>query len=78
MQTLLVRVQPSAPPRQITCCVNGYGAIAIPVADSNHTKQPDGQLSFPAADARPYGSTRMTVRPFGFGDRKFALDHGSV
>ena len=74
MQTLLVRVQPGTPPRQVTCCINGHGAIAIPVADSNHTKQLDGQLSLPAADARPYGSIRTSMRR----SRSLALDHGSA
>jgi len=71
VQTLLVRVQPSAPPRQSTRCVNGDGAIAIPAADSNHTKQFNGQLSLPAADARPYGSVRTSMRR----SRSLALDH---
>jgi hypothetical protein len=64
-------MQPSTPPRQVTCCVNGHGAIAIPDVASNYPKQFDGQLSLPAADARPYGSIRISMRR----SRSLALDH---
>ena len=50
-------MQPGTPPRQFSRCVNGHGVIAIPAVDSDHSKQFDGQLSLPAADARPNRST---------------------
>jgi hypothetical protein len=50
--------------------VNGHGGIAIPV-DGHDPKQFDGQLSLPAADARPHRSTRASVRH----SRSLALDH---
>jgi len=71
VQTLLVRMQPRTPPRQVTCCVNGHGTAAIPAVHSNYPKQFDGQLSLSAADACPYGSIRISMRR----SRSLALDH---
>jgi hypothetical protein len=64
-------MQPSTPPRQVTCCVNGHGTIAIPDVASNYPKQFDGQLSLPAADARPDRSIWSSMRH----SRTLALDH---
>jgi hypothetical protein len=63
-------MQPGTPPRQLSRWVNGHGVLAIPV-DGDYPKQFDGQLSLPAADARPYRSTRLSVRL----GRSLALDH---
>jgi hypothetical protein len=75
LRALRPGMQPCTPPRQAIACVNDYGEFAVPVRHSHHSKQLDGQLSLPAPDTCPYGSTRMTVR-LGFGSRKFTLDHG--
>ena len=45
-------MQPGTPPRQFSRWVNGHGLFAIPV-DGDYSKQFDGQLSLPAANARP-------------------------
>jgi hypothetical protein len=45
-------MQPGTPPRQFSRWINGHGLFAIPV-DGDHSKQFDGQLSLPAANARP-------------------------
>jgi hypothetical protein len=63
-------VQPGAPPGQFSRWVNGHGAITIP-ADGDHSKQFDGQLSLPAANARPHRSIRASMRR----SRILALDH---
>jgi len=63
-------MQPGTPPRQLSRWVNGHGVFAIPV-DGDYPKQFDGQLSLPAADARPYGSIRISMRR----SRSLALDH---
>jgi hypothetical protein len=63
-------MQPSTPPRQFSRWVNGHGVFAIPV-DGDYSKQFDGQLSLPAANARPNGSTRSSMRR----SRSLALDH---
>jgi hypothetical protein len=47
---------------------------AIPV-DGDYSKQFDGQLSLPAADARPNRSTRGGDGAFLHPSRSFALDH---
>jgi hypothetical protein len=70
-------MQPRTPPRQITRCVNGQDVFAIPAAHSDHSKQFDGQLSFPASDARPHWSD-LEVGASARGSRSLALDHGSV
>ena len=64
-------MQPSTPPRQFSRCVNGHGAITIPAVDSDHSKQFDGQLSLPAANARPNRSIWSSMRR----SRSLALDH---
>jgi hypothetical protein len=63
-------MQPGTPPRQLSRWVNGHSVFAIPV-DGDYPKQFDGQLSLPAADARPHRSTRASVRL----RRSLALDH---
>jgi hypothetical protein len=63
-------MQPGTPPRQLSRWVNGHGDVAIPV-DSDHSKQFDGQLSLPAANARPHRSFRASMRR----SRLLALDH---
>jgi hypothetical protein len=70
-------MQPSTPPRQITRCVNGHDINVVPVANSDHSKQFDGQLSPSATDARPHWSD-LVVGAFARGSRSLALDHGSV
>ena len=67
-------MQPRTPPRQLSRWVNGHGVFAIPV-DGDYPKQFDGQLSFPAADARPDRSMWAVGRGSGFGSRSLALDH---
>ena len=54
-------MQPGTPPRQFSRWVNGHGVLAIP-ADGDHSKQFDGQLSLPAADARPHRSPVGAMR----------------
>jgi hypothetical protein len=54
-------MQPGTPPRQFSRWINGHGVLAIPV-DGDHSKQFDGQLSLPAANARPHRSTRAAMR----------------
>jgi hypothetical protein len=68
-------MQPRTPPRKFSRCINGYGVFAIPVADSDHSKQFDGQLSLPAADACPNRSTRRVDGAFLHPSRSLALDH---
>jgi hypothetical protein len=63
-------MQPSTPPRQFSRWVNGHGLFAIPV-DGDHSKQFNGQLSLPAADARPNRSIWSSMRH----SRTLALDH---
>jgi hypothetical protein len=63
-------MQPGTPPRQFSRWVNGHGLFAIPV-DGDYSKQFDGQLSLPAANARPHRSTRASARR----SRSLALDH---
>jgi len=64
-------MQPGTPPRQCSRYVNGHGTIAIPAADSDHSKQFDGQLSPPAANARTNRSVWSSMRS----SRSLALDH---
>jgi hypothetical protein len=70
-------MQPGTPPRQFSCCINGHGAFTVPAVHSDYTKQFDGQLSLPAADARPDRSVRAG-RGSSLSSRSLALDHGSV
>jgi hypothetical protein len=63
-------MQPGTPPRQFSRWVNGHGGVAIPV-DGDHSKQFDGQLSLPAANARPNWAVRALMR----WSRSLALDH---
>jgi len=63
-------MQPGTPPRQFSRLVNGHGLFAIPV-DGDHSKQFNGQLSLPAADARPDRSIWSSMRH----SRSLALDH---
>jgi hypothetical protein len=78
-EALLVRMQPRTPPGQVTCCVNGYGARAIPVAERYDPQQFDGQLSPPASHTRSHRTDKrfigVTAR---VGNRSLTLDHGSV
>jgi hypothetical protein len=67
-------MQPRTPPRQFSRWVNGHGVLAIPV-DGDYPKQFDGQLSLPAADARPHRSTRGGGGAFERPSRSLALDH---
>lgn len=67
-------MQPGTPPRQLSGGVNGHGTFAIPAVRSHYTKQFDGQLSLPAADARTDRSFWSSMRR----SRSLALDHGSV
>jgi hypothetical protein len=67
-------MQPGTPPRQFSRWVNGHGVFAVP-ADGDYPKQLDGQLSFPAADARPDRSFLAVGRGSGFSSRSLALDH---
>jgi hypothetical protein len=63
-------MQPGTPPRQFSRWVNGHGLFAIP-ADGDYSKQFDGQLSLPAADAcsdRSFWSSKRR-------SRSLALDH---
>jgi hypothetical protein len=69
-------MQPGTPPRQFSRWVNGHGVFTIPV-DGDYSKQFDGQLSLPAADARPDRSVRAG-RGSSLSSRSLALDHGSV
>jgi len=71
-------VQPGTSPRQLSRCVNGHGALAIPAVRSHYTKQFDGQLSLPAADARTDRSFVDVCRVSHLSSRSLALDHGSV
>jgi len=75
-------MQPGTPPREFSRGVNGHGIGTIPSAinavHSDHTKQFDGQLSLPAADARPHWSVRAICRGSSLSSRSLALDHGSV
>jgi len=68
-------MQPRTPPRQFSRLVNGHGGFAIPV-DGDYPKQFDGQLSFPAADARPHRSPEGFGSGAGLSSRSLALDHG--
>jgi hypothetical protein len=68
-------MQPRTPARQCSRWVNGHGVFAIPV-DSDYPKQSDGQLSFPAADARPHRSPEVVGSGAGLSSRSLALDHG--
>ena len=54
-------MQPSTPPLQFSRWVNGHGLFAIPV-DGDYSKQFDGQLSLPAANARPNWAVRALMR----------------
>jgi hypothetical protein len=63
-------MQPGTPPRQFSRGVNGHGLFAIPV-DGDHSKQFNGQLSLPAANARPNRSIWSSMRH----SRSLALDH---
>jgi hypothetical protein len=63
-------MQPGTPPRQFSRWVNSHGLSAIPV-DGDHSKQFNGQLSLPAADARPNRSIWSSMRH----SRSLALDH---
>ncbi len=67
-------MQPCTPPRQFSRCVNGHDVLAIPV-DGDYPKQFDGQLSLPAAYARPHRSHGGADSGAGFGGRSLALDH---
>jgi hypothetical protein len=67
-------MQPGTPPRQFSRWVNGHGMLAIPV-DGDYSKQFDGQLSLPAADARPHRSPEGVGDRAGLGGRSLALDH---
>jgi len=67
-------MQPGTPPRQFSRWVNGHGAFAIPV-DGDYPKQFDGQLSLPAADARPHRSDRTVGAASVRRSRSLALDH---
>ncbi|KUI42457.1 hypothetical protein AU197_15295 [Mycobacterium sp. IS-1590] len=72
-------MQPRTPPRQLSRPVNGDGAERIPspidVADSDHPKQFDGQLSFPATNAGPHRSDRIVGAASLRRSRSLALDH---
>jgi hypothetical protein len=70
-------MQPRTPPGQITRCVDRDGVIAISVVNSGHSKQFDGQPTFPASDTRTHWSLGTLVQPRS-GNRTLALDHGSV
>jgi hypothetical protein len=70
-------VQPRTPPRQVTRYVDGHGMVAAPGRHSDHSKQSDGQLSFPATDTRAHRSARAAVHSRISG-RSLALDHGLV
>jgi len=63
-------MQPGTPPRQFSRWVNSHGLYAIPV-DGDHTKQFNGQLSLPAANARTNRSIWSSMRR----SRSLALDH---
>jgi hypothetical protein len=63
-------MQPGTPPRQFSRWVNSHGLCAIPV-DGDHSKQFNGQLSLPAANARPNRSIWSSMRH----SRSLALDH---
>ena len=67
-------MQPGTPPRQFSRWVNGHGVLAIPV-DGDYPKQFDGQLSLPAANARPHRSPEGAGSGAGLGSRSLALDH---
>ena len=67
-------MQPSTPPRQSTCRINGHGVFAVPDRHSHHSEQFDGQLSFSASDAGPHRSFGTSMRR----GRRLALDHGLV
>jgi hypothetical protein len=67
-------MQPGTPPRQFSRLVNGHGVLAIPV-DGDYSKQFDGQLSLPAANACPHRSTRRGDGAFMHPSRSLALDH---
>jgi hypothetical protein len=67
-------MQPGTPPRQFSRWVNGHGHAAIPV-DGDNSKQFDGQLSLPAADARPHRFTRGGDGTSLHPSRSLALDH---
>jgi hypothetical protein len=68
-------MQPGTPPRQLSRWINGHGVFAIPV-DGDYPKQFDGQLSLPAADARPHRSPEGIGSRAGLSNRSLALDHG--
>jgi hypothetical protein len=68
-------MQPRTPPRQITRFINGHGALAIPVSYSDYSKQFDGQLSFPATDARPHRSDKVVGGASMLRNRTLALNH---
>jgi len=72
-------MQPGTPPRQLSRHVNGYdtGTVpwVLPAADSDHTKQFDGQLSFPTTDTRPDRPFSGFSRGARVGARCLTLDH---
>jgi hypothetical protein len=63
-------MQPRTPPGQLSRLVNGHGGFAIPV-DGDHSKQFDGQLSLPAANACSHRFVGAVMHP----SRSLALDH---
>ncbi|OBG13216.1 hypothetical protein A5765_12695 [Mycolicibacterium celeriflavum] len=68
-------MQPRTPPRQLSRRVDGHGANTISAADSDHSKQFDGQLSFSASNAGPHRSDRFVGAASLRRSRSLALDH---